>query len=214
MNIIIPVKAGNRAKQRLSSRLNEVERKRLCHLMLEDVLQSICKAGFIQNTTVVSSDEQFTSLAAEYHAACMPTPRDSGYAADAALAVEAMQVRAPQVVAVLPADIPQLSPEEIRTLEREHQRGLTLCPALRDGGTNALVFTRPPVVPMLFGVDSLQKYRQYAATAGMPVTLLNLPGFERDIDTPEDLDWLLRQKQGGRARDYLRSISFNFNEPV
>lgn len=212
MNLIIPVKAGKMAKQRLSSILNETERERLCHFMLEDVLQAIRDAGLIQSTTVVSSDDQIASLAGNYHSGFMPTPRDHGYAADAAWAVRAMAFNERQVVAVMPADIPQLCAEEIRTLERKHRSGITLCPALRDGGTNALVFTTPPELPMLFGVDSLQKYRQYAETAGIPVQLLDLPGFARDIDTPEDIDWLMSQKHGGRAREYLRSIASNINK--
>lgn len=46
------------------------------------------------------------------------------------------------------------------------------------------------MIPFLYGPDSAARHR----AAGVPVQSVNLAGFARDVDSPDDLRWLLTQR--------------------
>jgi 2-phospho-L-lactate guanylyltransferase (CobY/MobA/RfbA family) len=90
----------------------------------------------------------------------------------AAVAAELASVRGP--VAVVNADVPCVTPDEVREL-------LAAAPALvaaRDGTTNALALTDPDAFRPLYGEGS-------AARFGL--LQLDLPGLREDVDTWDDL---------------------------
>lgn len=212
MKLIIPVKAPAGAKQRLSSILNEDQRAKLCRLMLEDVLQAVRQSGLSSATLVVSSDPSVKDLADTYKVDFLLTTEDRGYSEDALLAVEQISSNEMEAVAIIPADVPQLSGSDLSSLVEEHQPGITLCPAIADGGTNALVFDLPRTIPLVFGIDSLVKYQQEAARKAIKARVSRLPGLERDIDTPGDIQWLRQQEKGGKAWAYVRGLSLEYGE--
>jgi len=81
---------------------------------------------------------------------------------------------------------------------------LSICPAIRDGGTNALVCSPPDAMPFQFGSDSARKHLEEAAVRGMPNARLRMHAFFRDIDTPDDLVWLAGQKNGINTVRFLQ----------
>jgi FO synthase len=95
---------------------------------------------------------------------------------------------------VLPADLPTLTASDVRRLIEGHHGGLSLCPAARDGGTNALLLSPPTAIPFLYGPDSANGIWQAARTVGIAARHTELAGFARDIDTPDDVYWLLEQR--------------------
>jgi 2-phospho-L-lactate guanylyltransferase (CobY/MobA/RfbA family) len=76
-----------------------------------------------------------------------------------------------------------------------------------DGGTNGLVFSPPLEIPLRYGKDSLNKFKQEAARQGIETRLAPIRGLERDIDRPEDLIWLREQPRGGQAWTYVRGLN-------
>ena len=95
---------------------------------------------------------------------------------------------------VLPADLPTLTASDVRRLIEGHHGGLSLCPAARDGGTNALLLSPPTAIPFLYGPDSARRHLEAAQARGIAARHTDLAGFARDIDTPDDVYWLLEQR--------------------
>jgi 2-phospho-L-lactate guanylyltransferase (CobY/MobA/RfbA family) len=112
-------------------------------------------------------------------------------------------------VAIIPTDLPLLSHGDLELLDDAHQQGITLCPAEKDGGTNALVFTQPLTIPLLFGLDSCKKHQQAATDRGITVKIVQASGMQRDIDQPDDLLWLSKQSTGAEAWAYVKKALAN-----
>ena len=106
---------------------------------------------------------------------------------------------------VLPADLPTLSAADVTQLIESHTGGISLCPAARDGGTNALLLSPPTAIPFLYGPDSAKRHLQAARTMGMAARHTELAGFARDIDTPDDVHWLLEQRIACATLAWLKS---------
>lgn len=174
--------------------------------MLEDVLQAAEESGLGQKTVVVSSDPAIEYISAKYQAKFLLTSEDGGYSEDALLGVNYFIEDDEEALAIIPADVPQVSALDFSRLMDAHGKGITLCPAIADGGTNALVFDPPLMIPLVFGLNSLSRFQQVAEQQAVSVKVLTVEALARDIDTPEDLQWLKSQQQGGKSWEYLQQL--------
>lgn len=204
MWVILPVKAFRNAKLRLAAVLTVEQRARFSYLMLEDILTTLHTSPDVHGITLISSDQSVQALAQRYHVELMLTDVDSGYSQDATQAINALQQQDIDTVAIIPADLPHLSHADLSRLNLLHDNGLTLCPAVTDGGTNGLLFSPPLRIPLMFGDDSLNKYLSAAQENKLVTKIAQIAGLERDIDRPEDLLWLKNQVSGGQAWSYIR----------
>ncbi len=204
MWVIVPVKRLRNCKRRLSTVLDTGQRARFSRLLLLDVLSALAAPAGVQGITLVSSDPGLAGVARNCQADLLLLEKDSGYSEDVLLAIGRLGRDERERIAIIPSDVPRISPAEVAGLCRSPRGGITLCPAHRDAGTNALVFTSPLTIPLLFGKDSFYRHRQAAIRDGLEVQVMDLPGLARDIDRPEDLLWLASQAGGGLAWSYLR----------
>ncbi len=204
MWIILPVKHLQDSKIRLKDVLSDEQRYKFSYLLLMDTLQTICSSIHVQGVTMVSSDQSISRLAEQYHVEFILTDKDSGYSKDAMDAITALSQNGVDKIAIIPTDLPQLSHNDLELLDKAHKQGITLCAAEKDGGTNALVFTPPLTIPLLFGLDSFNKHKQAAIESGITVKAVKATGILRDIDQPDDLIWLSKQLTGGQAWAYVK----------
>ncbi|MFT5134719.1 MAG: 2-phospho-L-lactate guanylyltransferase, partial [Gammaproteobacteria bacterium] len=204
MWVIMPVKAFKDAKLRLTGVLSPTQRAHLSFLMLDDILLTLSTSPDVQGITLISSDKSVEELARRYQSEFLLTDLDRGYSQDAHRGVISVGDRNIDTVAIIPSDVPYLSHEDLAQLNLLHNNGMTICPAVVDGGTNALLFTPPLQVQLQFGVDSLRKYQNAAELANIPIQLKQIPGLEHDIDRPEDLHWFQAQTSGAEAWSYMR----------
>ncbi len=206
MWIILPVKAFRDAKLRLAGVLSPQQRAQLSRLMLEDLLYTLHTSDVVEGVTLISSDQSVQVLADRYKAEFLLTDKDSGYSEDAMQAISTVSAGHIDKIAIIPADIPQLGLADLSRLDQLHDAGLTLCPAVVDGGTNGVLFSPPLPISLVFGVDSLSKYCDEVERCGIPVNIVKITGLERDVDRPADLFWLRNQASGGRTWAYLRDL--------
>ena len=206
MWVIVPVKAFENAKLRLAKILNGAQRARLSILMLEDTLETLSTSDVVQGMTVISSDQSVGPLALRYQAEFLPGDMDRGYSQDATRGISSVDQYGIATIAIIPADLPCLSHADLSHLDLNHQGGMTLCPAVIDGGTNAVLFSPPLPMPLMFGIDSLNKYQNEAKQKNVAIKIERLEGLARDIDRPDDLLWLKQQLSGARAWSYIRQL--------
>ncbi len=206
MWVILPVKKLTTAKNRLADRLNEQQRIELSRLMCADVLATLEACELISGISMISSDQTIMPLAAHEKTQGMITEADKGYGEDVMAAIGRLDAGPCGEVLIIPADVPQLSQADLHQLHAAHRGGITLCPASEDGGTNALLYTAPLPVPLLFGPDSFNSYCKAAAEGNITLVITTPPGLVRDIDRYADLCWLSQQATDRRSVAYSRVL--------
>lgn len=217
---LVPLKNLARAKSRLAPAVSGSTRRGLVLAMAEDVLTALGQVPGIDRILLVSNEPEAGSL-------LRPGGRPAGCSAalevfyssdreglnrelEQAAAYAAAQGAAR--VLILHADLPWLEP---RTLERfiaQCPPGATCAAQDKLGtGTNAILASLPLPIPLLFGVESLPKYRTEAAARGLELRVYDEAALAQDIDCPEDFERLLAgltsgESPGPSTRRYLEGV--------
>ena len=185
---LVPVKDLKRAKRRLAGALDPAARRGLSLAMLADVLDALDATPGLDGTAVVSRDADVTELARRRGLRVIP---ETGAGLNAAVtqAANALSAEGCARLLVMPADLPLAGPEEIAQVLAAllEAPGLTLVPDRHGVGTNGFLCSPPNAIAPSFGADSFARHLEAARDAGIPATVLRLPGLGLDIDTPEDL---------------------------
>ena len=201
---MIPVKALARAKTRLAAVLQPDECARLSRAMFMDVLSAIQEADGINHIAVLTNDTEVAELAGQLGHTVIADNTDGDLCDNLDSAARLIAARGGDTVLVIPGDIPTVTAADVETLLQKHSGGLSICPAIRDGGTNALLCSPPDAIPFQFGTDSARRHAEEAARRGVPVARISIHAFFRDIDTPDDLLWLTSQTGGSHTVRYLQ----------
>ncbi len=185
---LVPVKDLERAKRRLAGALDPAARRGLSLAMLADVLDALDATPGLDGAAVVSRDADVTALARRRGLRVIPEA-GTGLNAAVAQAANVLSAEGCARLLVMPADLPLADPEEIAQIlaALPEAPGLTLVPDRHGVGTNGFLCSPPNAIAPSFGADSFARHLEAARDAGIPATVLRLPGLGLDIDTPEDL---------------------------
>ena len=115
-------------------------------------------------------------------------------------------------ILVVPADVPFIDADEIDELLSHHQ-AVTLLPDQNRIGTNGLTCSPPRVIEFVFDGKSFEPHLQLAKAAGITPRVVANSRSALDVDTPDDLNRLLRlgPTQTGR---YLRQAGIPARLPT
>ncbi|MCH8002286.1 MAG: 2-phospho-L-lactate guanylyltransferase [Proteobacteria bacterium] len=185
---VVPVKTLDAAKRRLAGALDPAARRGLSLAMLADVLDALDATAGLDGAAVVSRDSDVMELARRRGLRVIP---ETGAGLNAAVtqAANVLSAEGCARLLVMPADLPLAAPEEIAQIlaALPEAPGLTLVPDRHGVGTNGFLCSPPDAVAPSFGAGSFARHLEAARDAGIPATVLRLPGLGLDIDTPEDL---------------------------
>lgn len=189
---IVPVKPLRRGKSRLAGLLSEDQRTQLNRYLLEHTLTVLNEVREIEHTLVVSRDPAALSLTREMGGRTVledGAPQFNTAIKRATLAASAQGAHA---VLVLPADIPLITPEEVRRLIKAGRNPpvAVISPDRRQNGTNGLFVNPAGLFEYGYGPGSYQRHRERAAQAGARVELIESEALGLDLDLPEDLELL------------------------
>ena len=175
------------SKTRLSDRLTPEERANLTIGMLRAVLEAI-KGAFVDPVWVVGGDQRVREEAEQGGAHWMEELGNDlndtlSRAFDLAFGLH-------RGALYIPGDLPFLKSGDVQSVldASRRQSNITLAPARRDGGTNAiLVPNNVPFRPAL-GPQSFTRHLAKAAELEISVAICHSPGLGLDLDVPDDLD--------------------------
>ena len=201
---LIPVKSLTAAKTRLRPTLSTEECAALAQCMGRDVVTALRGARCVQKVNLLGSEANATELGGEYDCEVIAEDEDSDLNSNLAQAARRLAQDGARTLLILPGDLPMLTTTDIESLLKQHTEGVTVCPAIRDGGTNALVVTPPDAIHFYFGEDSARRHIEAAQQAELAHRSMELAAFARDIDTPDDLLWFCQQAGTGLTADYVR----------
>ncbi len=175
------------SKTRLSDRLTPEERANLTIGMLRAVLEAI-KGASVDPVWVLGGDQRVRKEAEQGGAHWMEELGNDlndtlSRAFDLAFGLH-------RGALYIPGDLPFLKSGDVQIVldASRRQSNITLVPARRDGGTNAiLVPNNVPFRPAL-GPQSFTRHLAKAAELEISVAICHSPGLGLDLDVPDDLD--------------------------
>ncbi len=174
------------AKSRLSPILHPGARAGLALYMMSRVIRVLREAG-VGDVCVVSPDRIVLGEAEKRGA--FPLAQESRGLNPALEEARrwAMEKGASSLL-VLPADLPLLEPDDVRSLLEgaPEGRGVEISPDAAHFGTNALLLRPPDALPFLFGPGSFEAHLDAARERDLPVTVRENPRLAFDLDTVED----------------------------
>lgn len=202
ISLVIPIKQLENAKRRLSDILQAEQRSGLFRSMVEDVLEVAAACDRISEIIVVTKDPQVTELAYQYSANVLPEPDnigdlESGLIAAVTQTAEYLAEKNVKTMMFLPGDVPLITVEELEVVldgfGLSNKAEMMIVPANDLGGSNCLVCSPPNCMSFGFGEDSFRRHLRLAREKQIEPMVAKLPGIGLDIDTPEDLQALIKQ---------------------
>lgn len=201
---ILPIKSFGGAKTRLRPVLTRLQCACIARSMAIDALHALAAVEMIDRILVLGQGVEQSELAREFGCdyACDDPALSISQNLDGTLRLP--QVAAADRALYIPADMPQVAPDDIARLLFRHRTGLTICRAIRDGGSNLMVASPPRGMHFSLGSGSAARHAGAAMARGFQAEIIDDPAFQRDVDVPEDLAWLCTIATGGRTVEYLR----------
>ena len=206
---VVPIKELDGAKQRLAPLLTPAQRRALIEVMMGEVLEAVAGARTLAGILVVTLDPQATALATRLGARVVTEGAREGHTGSVVAGLTLLAREGRGGMMTVPADIPAATSAEIDAVLAVHLAApaFTISPAHDDLGSNAVICSPPPAVPLRFGDNSYFPHLDAARRSGIEPTILRQPGIAMDIDHPVDLAAFLRlpQSAGTRTRAWLES---------
>jgi len=189
---IVPVKPLRRGKSRLAGLLTEDQRTRLNRYLLQHTLDTLNEVDEIEHTLVVSRDPAALALTRELGGRTVLENGAPQFNLALKRATAVAQMHGAHAVLILPADLPLVTPDDIRTVIRRGQNPpvVVIAPDRRDNGTNALLVNPAGLLNYAYGPGSNRRHAELAAVAGARVEIVVSPSLGLDLDLPEDLEAL------------------------
>ena len=204
---IVPVKPLRTGKSRLSGVLTKEERIRLNVYLLEHTLETLKATSEIKHTLVVSSDPAALALARNHGARIVQEDGSPQLNLALTQATLAVQPYAPFGLLIIPADLPLITPHDIRGMLEIVQKGIdpalptnqpvvVIAPDRHRLGTNGLLVCPPGLIPYEFGSGSFEHHRDLARQVNARLEIYENPAFALDVDLPEDLELISEELEG------------------
>lgn len=202
--VVIPAKPLHLALSRLAVVLSIEARLAVQIAMLTDVIRA--GVGFSDTVIVVSADPQVAQIATDCGATVV-ADASPAEGIDTAVGRGIATVESDEVI-VLMGDLPLATSADLHALAVAvgPKPGIA-CAVSADGtGTNALYLRPPDAIVTRFGPGSLHAHLTSAKDAAIDAVCVQIPGLERDIDTPADLGALLRSGHECATTRVCRSL--------
>lgn len=190
--VIVPVKSYSRAKTRLA--VPPDARARLCRIMLDEVLGTICAAPAASDVYVVSSDGEALEAAGRFGAVPVRDESESGVNAAVSAADDAIgRAGRHDATVVLPQDVPFVRGDDIDYMLRLCARPscALVVPSRRFDGTNALLRMPPRIMGTHYDEDSYMLHIEEARRSAAHPRLVYAGRIAMDIDDMADLEYCL-----------------------
>lgn len=192
---VLPAKDFIDAKQRLAPVLTPAQRNALFRAMLEDMLAMLASVRGLDGVVVVTREAGAAARARMHGMHVLQEAENRGQSAAVAAAAAMLAKEGADGIITVPGDAPLATAEEIEQVLAAHRKApaMTIVPSHDRRGSNCIAVSPPGLIDFHFGHNSFQPHLAEALKANVEPTVLDLPGLALDIDTPDDLQAMLRQ---------------------
>ncbi len=203
--VAVPMKPLTLAKQRLRPAVDDSTRVALARAMFAHVLATIRSSGVADFPLVISADAAVRALAQGYGFETLPEQgangQPIGYNEAIRQAVAWTQAQGITTLLILPADLPYLTPDDLRqlvVLAGAAPRAAVLAPDATETGTNALLLRPPDLIEPGFGPNSFRRHLEALRRSDIVPMVYRSASVAHDVDEPADL---LRLLPGARQAE-------------
>ena len=185
----IPLKPFGLAKARLAMVFDAEQREALGRAVAAHTVEAV--SAVVGKAWVVTGDEEVSEWARAHGAGVISEPSsDGGLSAAATSVVEAAEGGRWMIVH---ADLPLVTPKEVRSAWNGVPRNGYLLAPSHDGGTSVFAgYGRPP--SFRYGPGSF--HRHLAGVRRHPLRIVTTTGFLLDLDAPSDYEVAARHPRG------------------
>ena len=200
------MKTFSSAKTRLQLPTEKVEE--LCKIMLEEILQIISTSPKIEKIVLVTKEQKAIEMGQKFNTITIIDEKEEGVNQAVSLADKYLLENNFNASIVFPQDIPLIKTEDVDFMLRHqlHPNFAIIIPSRKFDGTNALV--RMPVDLMKTHYDD-NSYRKHMLTAKehtMNVAMVFVKRIMLDVDSQEDLEFLLEQNEKPDLIEKIKKI--------
>ncbi|MGH8033602.1 MAG: 2-phospho-L-lactate guanylyltransferase [Lysobacterales bacterium] len=189
---LVPLNSLARAKTRLEPSLKPSDRRALMLAMAKDVLTALTGVPAIERTILVSNEPEAGRILCERSLEVFYSTVHEGLNRELEHAAAYAAAQGAERVLILHADLPRVTPEVLQDFIAGCPAGSVSAAGCKlASGTNALLAPLPLPLPLVFGVNSLQRFRDGAAANGLDLHVVEDLRLSLDIDSPVDLERLL-----------------------
>ena len=209
---IVPMKPLSEGKSRLSKSLSPEERANISVGMLRRVMSALQGAS-IDPIWVVGGDERVKNLARNQGGTWLEEMGlDLNDTIDKAIGQVFRRGRSALYIA---GDLPFVKPSDIHSfIQASRGAGnVTLAPARRDGGTNAMLIPQGVYFKPQLGRRSFSKHLSQAARTETSVAISYSPGLGLDLDVVDDLD-SYQHMEPGLVQRLMQASGNSFPSPL
>ncbi len=203
---VVPAKDIRDAKQRLASVLAPHERAALFRAMLHDVLAAVSAAKGLDGVMLVTRDPEAIEIADHYGARVLLERANQGQTAAVGAGAQALATEGAAGMIAIPADVPLIGASDVEQLLSAHGSApaVTIAPARDRLGSNAVICSPPPLLPLAFGDNSFYPHLESARNQGVEPRVVDSPAFALDVDRPDDLQAFIALASSTRTQRYLQ----------
>ena len=202
--VIVPLKKAN-PKSRLSGILSLEERRELVRVMLQDVVKPIESGGLLNQTYLVSSDEESLRFASQL--GVRPVREASEKGVNAAVERGMRETPDSEGWLILPADIPFLTNRDLSRVLSFCESGaaIVISPSREFNGTNLLLLERGARLKLSYDMNSFSSHLAAAARSRFSVAVYCSWTVTLDIDSVEDVRLALSKGVKNATTTFLKS---------
>ena len=205
---IVPAKQFEKGKSRLASLLDMRDRVKLGELLLDCTLHTLENATTLYSTVVISTDRRAKKIAKMHGAIFVDERKHIGVNNAVNIANDYCTRAGAIATVVVPQDLPLALSEDIDKIcnaAKDYERCLIICPSARYDGSNVLLRRPPKLIDSHYNNDSFNMHINAAKKVGAKIKIVLSHRMMRDLDTPEDAKYLVKEPRTCKALVYLRS---------
>jgi len=204
-SVIIPVKTFQKSKTRLH--LSEEKTIKLCRLLLEEVIKTICKTKLINKIIVVTNEEQVSDIIKKYDCKKIQDTYETSVNDAVKLAEKYLIDNEFTHSIVLPLDVPFFYSEDLeKLLKFSSDKSVVIVPSRHFDGTNALVRTPINSMTPRYDEGSYRFQIESAKNDDVRIVIGLIYRLMLDIDNTEDLEFVLKQNIKPEFCNKIRTI--------
>ena len=192
---IIPVKTFVNAKTRLHLPTEKVEK--LCMIMLEEILEVLSTSTQIEKIILITKEEKAIEIGEKFNTIVIIDKKEESVNQAVSLADEYLLKNNFNASIVFPQDIPYIKKEDIDFMLKHqlHPNFAIIVPSRKFDGTNALVRMPIDLMKTHYDDDSYRNHMLIAKEHTMNVAMVFIKRIMLDVDSQEDLEFLLEQNE-------------------
>ena len=199
--ILIPMRALNEGKSRLSNVLSPSSRSRLVQLLFSQLLKklNILRCQFppiLSDVVVITPCKKVKDLSEEFNAIVLEEPMPNNLNSALTLGLSWSYENDYNSSLIIPGDIIDPLTKDIKkiiTLGKKASECMIISPSI-DFGTNALFLSLPTRMNLKFGPNSFFEHQKEAAKQSIKTIIAPLDSLKDDLDTGKDLKLLKTKK--------------------